>query len=261
MAIRTLRNLFQAMFLLAALLATSLVFAILTMHFAIHGAEVHVPSLRGMTLDEARSQTAGLDLNLIVDHDYYSTDVAAGRIVSQSPAPGTVVRREWQVRVSQSLGPQRVQVPSVIGMQQRIALMALRNSGLQSGNTDSLPDSAVAEGTVLAQDPPPHAQGIEQPSVHLLVAVPDTSEPNAFLMPDLHGKPIASVRAALTQVGLRLAPPRMLDAPVQSIAPVAASGAPVPPRPLVLPGSIVGQSPAPGTRIAVGDTVQLTVAR
>ena len=261
MAMPAMRNLFQALLLLAALSATSLVCAIITMHFAIHGAEVHVPSLRGMTLDEARSQTAGLDLNLIVDHDYYSTDVAAGHIVSQSPAPGTVVRREWQVRVSQSLGPQRVQVPSVVGMQQRIALMALRTNGLQSGDADRLPDGSVPEGTVLAQDPPPHAQGIEQPSVHLLVAVADTGEANGFLMPDLHGKPFGSVRAALTQAGIHIAPPRMLDTPVAAVAPVTNGGAPVPPQPLVLPGSIVGQSPAAGTRIAVGDTLQLTVAR
>lgn len=262
MAIRTLRSLSQAVFLLAALLATSLLFAILTMHFAIHGAEVHVPSLRGMTIEEARSQTAGLDLNLIVDHTYYSTDVAAGRIVNQSPSPGAVVRREWQVRVSQSLGPQRVQVPSVLGMQERTALMTLRNSGLQSGSASHLPEDSAAEGTVLAQDPPPRAQGIEQPSVHLLVAVPDTSEANGFLMPDLHGQPIDNVRAAFARAGIRLAPLRTLDAPIPQVPAVSTSGgAPAPVRPLVLPGSIVGQAPAPGTRIAVGDSVQLTVAR
>ena len=58
------------------------------MHFAIHGAEVQVPSLKGMTVAEARSQTAGLGLNLEVDNRYYSSDVAPGHILTQSPAAG-----------------------------------------------------------------------------------------------------------------------------------------------------------------------------
>src|SRR5258707_5140606 len=66
------------------------------MHFAIHGAEVRIPVLKGMTVVEARSQTAGLGLNLEVDNRYYSADVAAGHILSQSPVPGAVVRREWR---------------------------------------------------------------------------------------------------------------------------------------------------------------------
>src|ERR1019366_1930655 len=35
----------------------------------------------------------------------------------------------------------------------------------------------AAEGTVLAQDPPAHAQGIERPSINLLVAAPDDDAP------------------------------------------------------------------------------------
>ena len=63
--------------------------AITTMHFAIHGAEVKIPALKGMTVAEARSQAAGMGLNLDVDNRYYSSDIAAGHILSQSPPPGS----------------------------------------------------------------------------------------------------------------------------------------------------------------------------
>src|SRR5579862_2970937 len=86
--------------LLLLLVAIALLAAITTMHFAIHGAEVQVPPLKGMTVAEARSETSGLGLNLDVDNRYYSAEVAAGHILTQSPAPGTVVRREWRVRVA-----------------------------------------------------------------------------------------------------------------------------------------------------------------
>ena len=108
-------NFFQIASLVMLLVAVALLAAIATMHFAIHGAEVQVPALKGMTVADARSQTSGLGLNLDVDNRYYSGDVAAGHILSQSPAPGTVVRREWRVRVAESLGPQKVDVPDTVG--------------------------------------------------------------------------------------------------------------------------------------------------
>src|ERR1035441_10089968 len=91
-------NFFQVASLLMVLVAVALLAAITTMHFAIHGAEVQVPALNGMTVADARSETAGLGLSLEVDNRYYSGDVAAGHILSQSPAPGTVVRRGRRAR-------------------------------------------------------------------------------------------------------------------------------------------------------------------
>src|SRR5579863_10544444 len=111
------------------LVAVALLSAITTMHFAIHGAEVKIPSLKGMTVAEARSQAAGMGLNLNVDNRYYSADVAAGHILTQSPAAGTVVRREWHVRVSESLGPQKVDVPNTVGSDERLAALRLRHVG------------------------------------------------------------------------------------------------------------------------------------
>jgi beta-lactam-binding protein with PASTA domain len=139
MASRAIKNFFQVASLLLLLLAAALLSAITTMHFAIHGAEVQVPSLKGMTEEDARSETAGLGLNLDVDNRYYSADVAAGHILTQSPAPGTVVRREWLVRVAQSLGPQKVEVPDTVGRGERVAALTLRRVGLEVGATARLP--------------------------------------------------------------------------------------------------------------------------
>ena len=87
MKTRPVVNFFQIASLVMLLIAVALLAAIATMHFAIHGAEVQVPALQGMTVADARSQTAGLGLNLDVDNRYYSSDVAAGHILTQSPPP------------------------------------------------------------------------------------------------------------------------------------------------------------------------------
>jgi eukaryotic-like serine/threonine-protein kinase len=247
---------FRIASLLMLLLAVGLTAAIVTMHFAIHGAEVQVPALKGMTVADARSEAAGLGLILDVDNRYFSGDVAAGHILSQSPAPGTIVRREWHLRVSESLGPQKVDVPNTIGADQRVATLELRRAGLEVGRVAQLPDGSVPEGTVLAQDPPPNAQGIEQPSVDLLVAAPDDVLPDGYVMPDFTGWPVVSAQAALAKVGVKTAVPSYVDVPV---APVGAGSAPV--KLPVQPGAVLAQSPVAGSRVDENTLVKLTVAK
>jgi beta-lactam-binding protein with PASTA domain len=249
-------RLFQIASLVVLLVAVAMLSAIATMHFAIHGAEVQVPSLKDMTVADARSQAAGMGLNLVVDNRYYSSDVAAGHILSQSPAPGTVVRREWRVRVSESLGPQKVDVPNTVGNDQRVAALKLRRVGLDVGTVAHLPDAAIPEGTVLSQDPPPHAQGIERPSVSLLVAAPDDNAPDGYVMPELIGLPIVTAQDQLSRVGIQTETPVFVDVP---IPPVGTGNAP--PAQPVAPGSVVSQIPVAGARVFLSTQVNLTVAK
>jgi beta-lactam-binding protein with PASTA domain len=249
-------NFFQIASLVMLLVAVALLSAIATMHFAIHGAEVQVPALQGMTVADARSQTAGLGLNLDVDNRYYSGDVAAGHILTQSPAAGTVVRREWRVRVAESLGPQKVDVPDTVGKDERVAALTLRRAGLEVGTTSQLPWSKAAPGTVLAQDPPGHAQGISRPSVNLLVAAPDNEAADGFLMPDLVGLPVVTAQEQLAKVGIQSPNPAYVATP---ISPVGTGDAV--PKPAVRPGSVLAQQPAAGARVEQSTPVKLTVAQ
>jgi eukaryotic-like serine/threonine-protein kinase len=248
-------NFFQIGSLVMLLVAVALLAAITTMHFAIHGAEVQVPALKGMTVAEARSQTSGLGLNLDVDNRYYSGDVAAGHILSQSPDPGAVVRREWRVRVSESLGPQKVEVPETVGQEDRVAALRLRHGGLEVGVTAHLPWAGAAEGMVLSQDPPAHAQGIARPSINLLVAAASDDAPDGFVMPDLTGLPVVSAQAELASVGIQSAT-NFVDVPVAPIG----SGNAQPTLP-VRPGSVMAQQPPAGARVDQSVEVKLTVAK
>ncbi|MGA3032702.1 MAG: PASTA domain-containing protein [Terracidiphilus sp.] len=256
MNIRTISSFFRVSVLVLLLVAVTLLAAITTMHFAIHGAEVQVPALKGMTVADARSVTAGLGLNLDVDNRYYSGEVTAGHILTQSPAPGTVVRREWRVRVAESLGAQSVDVPDTVGASERVAELQLRRAGLQVGEIANLPSNSIVEGTVLAQDPPAHAQGIEQPTVSLLVAAPGEEKPDGYVMPDFAGWPVVSAQAVLAKVGIKTAKPIYVDVPV---AP-AGTGDAVPRLP-AKPGAVLTQSPLPGSRVDQSTMVNLSVVK
>jgi beta-lactam-binding protein with PASTA domain len=253
---RPVVNFVQASSLVMLLVAVALLSALTTMHFVIHGAEVQVPTLKGMTVAEARSQTAGLGLNLDVDNRYYSSEVAAGHILTQSPMPGAVVRQEWKVRVAESLGPQSVDVPDTVGKDERVAELELRRVGLGVGATAQLSWPRAAEGIVLAQDPPAKAQGIERPSINLLVASADEEAPDGYVMPDLTGLMAQTAQAELTKVGIQSAPLKLVDEPIESIG----SGD-APPKPPVRPGAVLSQIPAPGSRVDQTTLVKLTVAK
>jgi beta-lactam-binding protein with PASTA domain len=256
MKTRPLANFFQIASLVMLLIAVALLAAIATIHFAIHGAEVQIPALAGMTVADARSQTAGLGLNLAVDNRYYSSDVAAGHILTQSPPSGTVVRREWRVRVAESLGPQKVDVPETVGKDERVAALTLRRVGLEVGTTAQLPWSKAAQGTVLAQDPPAHAQGISRPAVNLLVAAPNDESADGFVMPDMVGLPVVTAQTQLAKVGIHPPVPTYVSVP---IGPVGSGDAT--PKPPVKPGTVIAQTPYAGARVYQNAVVTLTVAQ
>src|SRR5438445_8269081 len=99
--------------LVLVLLMVALVSALTAMRLAIHGHEVLVPKLVGMTPLEAEKAAIANGLQVGVERQYYSPNIPEGRIVSQVPAPGTKVRRGWQVRAAQSMAPQRRKITHV----------------------------------------------------------------------------------------------------------------------------------------------------
>ncbi len=117
------------------LVVVAMVSALTAMRFAIHGQEVAVPSLVGLSPAEAERAVAGLGLQMEIERKYYSAQVPEGKIMSQLPLPGTKVRRGWQVRVAQSLGAMRIAIPDVAGQSERAAELNIRRRGLEVGST------------------------------------------------------------------------------------------------------------------------------
>jgi beta-lactam-binding protein with PASTA domain len=250
--IRTLR---VASFVLL-LMVVGLLAAITTMHFAIHGSEVTVPDFKGMTLEQVRQQCAGLSLNLIVDNRYYSAETAVNRVLSQSPTPGTVVRQEWDVRVAVSLGPQKVTVPNIVNTQERVATVTLRRYGLDAGTIARIPWAGATPGTILAQDPQANAQGLEKPSVNMLIAAEPETANEGMVMPNLVGQQALAAEATLGHAGIKVLPVKFIE---NKIPPVG-TGDNAPRAPL-LPGVIVSQSIAAGRHVDSSTSVELTVVK
>ncbi len=240
------------------LLLVAMVSAITTMRLAIHGREVAVPNFTGMTPAEAQQLAFKSGLTLSVERRFYSPKVAFGRVMSQVPDPGTLVRRGWQVRAAESLGPQRIAIPDVVGQSGRAAEINLRERGLEMGVQALGHVPSPAPGMVIAQDPPANAREISAPRVSILIAAPP--DPPAFIMPNFVGQPLALVSTDIEKAGLHLGnltvqtPPGPAAPPGNAVpAPFSASGATA--------TLIVGQSPAPGQKVAAGTVVNFEVTR
>lgn len=259
-------QIFRALSAVLLLVTIALVSALITMRLAIHGAEVQVPVLRGRTVPQAVVELRAKGLQAGIDGHYYSATQPLGAVLTQSPAPGTLVRKSWRVRMTVSLGPQKVAVPSVDGMNETIATITIRRTGLQLGAVVGLPYAYAPENTVIAQTPTGNATDVEGPRVSILTAHPAPPPQDASVMPDMIGENFTQAALAIIHAGFKLAPIQNTPAATSASAPTgqpAASTANSPPPAIPAatapPGSVIAQVPAAGTRIPAGSMIQLTV--
>jgi beta-lactam-binding protein with PASTA domain len=257
-----MRQIFRALSAVLVLLAIALVSALITMRLAIHGAEVRVPTLSGMTLEEAANRLHSRGLETGIDGHFYSTTQPIGHVLTQSPAPGTLVRKSWRVRITVSLGPQKTAIPLLEGMNEGIAGITIRRIGLQLGNVMSIPYGYAPESTVVAQTPLARATDVQGPKVGLLTAQPAAPEEQASVMPDLIGENFTSAALTIIHAGFKLAslqtPPAPAPAPQGTTTTVPATSAP-PAAPSAPSGTVIAQSPVAGSRIVDGSMIRLTV--
>jgi beta-lactam-binding protein with PASTA domain len=237
-----------------AMLAVMLVSAGLTLRIALHGHEVTIPDFAGMTVAEA-SQAAlqtGVDLN--IENRFYSTTVPAGRVLSQAPAAGSSVRHGWQVRVTESLGPQQVTIPDVVGDPVQESSMQIRKMQLDLGTLAHIGAPGDPEMT-LAQTPPPNA-GVDQPTVSLLLSSAVNAS-TAFVMPSFVGMSFGAANRAAIGLGFKVA--TIGGVPVAPAVVAVPGQVPVPAAPVVPSGVVTEQSPESGFKAGRGDVVRLTL--
>ena len=257
-----MKPLFRFAMLALVMAVVAMVSALTAMRFAIHGEEVQVPTIVGMTPADAERAVAGMGLQIEVERQYYSPQIPEGRIMTQLPLPGTKVRRGWQVRVAQSMGPQRVSIPDVTGQSERAAELNIRRRGLEVSSTAEMQFPGTPADQVLAQSPPANASEVSAPKTSLLLSVP--ADPPAYVMPSFIGQALGSASRTLQDAGFKLgtvsmAPPTLNAAAPASSAPVnaaAPSTSPAQPSPASI---IVTQTPPAGQRVLAGVVVNFEV--
>jgi serine/threonine-protein kinase len=210
------------------------VFNIVVMPRLIHSVgEVKVPDLSNLSFEQAEHAVQPLGLQLSRAGERFDPSVPSGFILSQDPTPDTPVRGRKRVMVVVSLGEEFSSVPEVFGESLRGARLLIERAGLKVGGITRVPSDDLGDGLVMATDPPAENVLPRDAPVALLVSTGAGEE--TFVMPDLSGREIGSVRRQLEALGFKvLVPP---------------AGASV--------GAIMYQEPAAGARIRRDATIVL----
>lgn len=112
-----------------------------------------VPDLTGKSFEEAVSILQSKNLNL-GDISEKENGAPVGTVLSQDPAPGTVVRPESEVKLTVSIG-KFVTMPNVIGMNVDKAKSLLESQGFRVTKIDTTDTVKVSGKIVLYQYPMP----------------------------------------------------------------------------------------------------------
>lgn len=230
---------------LMVLVIVFMISALVAMRLAIHGRQVAVPKLVGMAPAQAQKLLASKGLLLDDSDRFYSAEVPEGRIMSQVPAAGEQVRSGWRVRVAQSMGPQRVVIPDLVGGSERAAEINIRRRGLEMGTLATATIGGTAPDEIAAQSPPANATNVSSPKVSILVAAPE--ERPSFVMPDLRGRDEDEVINAIVAAGLKVGK-------ITSQANAGQLGAPPDRR-------VIRTIPAAGQRVYEGQSINLDVTQ
>ena len=140
---------------------------------------VKVPGVEGASLANATASINARSLEIASSEEYSST-VAAGYVISQSPAAGTEVEEGSTVRVVVSKGRQMVKVPNVTGKSEDSATTSLEDLGLRA-QIQTEYNAFVSAGQVISQAPEANTEVLPGSTVTLTVSLglapPPSEEP------------------------------------------------------------------------------------
>ena len=205
------------------------------LHQAQRPTEVAVPRVVGSMVEAARATLVGK--KFVVDVTTVTNDTApSGQVVKQSPDAAVLAVEGSTVSLDVSSGPGQVTVPDVSGLSQAEATSTLKGDGIGVRLVDLVDSPAQPKDKVIGTDPAYGAVVKKNSAVTLRISS------GKLPVPDVTTKNFSVAQATLTQNGL-----------TSEIVAVDDTTA--------LVGTVLKQDPAPGTIVASGTKVTLTIAR
>ena len=155
---------------------------------------VDVPSLSGLTPDQARGLLEPRGLLLILDEERPDERATPGTLIDQRPLAGSRLRRGEDVHAAVA---KAVRMPKLVGLTADAARDALDGLKLKPGAVTDVSSATVPKGQVLAQNPVPGAEGRPDGTVDLQVS----SGPAAAAVPSVIGKSKSTATDLLQKAG------------------------------------------------------------
>ena len=196
-------------------------------------SKVEVPDTSGQDEESAKKTIEDAGLKFAKD-EVANEEVGAGLAVSSDPGKGTKVEPGSTVTVHFSTGSAMVKVPDLSGKTQEDARKALKEAGLEGGNTSQEDSATVAKDRVIYTNPQAGNSVARGTTVDLVLSTGNTS------VPDVSGQDEATAKKSIEDAGLQFKRgDDVTSAEVER-------------------GKAVSSNPAAGTSVSAGDTITVS---
>jgi eukaryotic-like serine/threonine-protein kinase len=198
--------------------------------------KVGVPSLKGLSENDARQNLKALGLVYLASERKAAAGAEPGTVVEQAPVAGQQV--EAHAAITVTLARELPKVPSVVGRTLAEATALLAQSGYKLEPGEPVADANVPKGSVVSQVPEAAAaQEIDKP-----VVVRVSAGPGEIEVPKLLGQSVEKVKTQAADLGFVLKIAWTEEGETPSYV-------------------VLNQNPLAGKKIKPGDSVTITVNR
>lgn len=163
--------------------------------------EIEVPDLTGYTFEEAKEKLEDMGLQIEEGEQVYSPDQEEGKITSQSPVEGTMVKKGRVITVNISLGKKDNVVPYILERDYKEVEEYLAEYGFELGVVKVV-TSELPKDTIISQDP--EAGTTAEAGTKINVEVSDGKGKVKTKVPKLIGLTVDQAKAALEEANLSL---------------------------------------------------------
>lgn len=193
-----------------------------------------VPRVRGLSQEAAGQALAAVNLRTGQILQDYSRKVDQGLVMRTDPSVGTPLKRDAQVSLTISLGPEPVVVPEVGGMTIEQAQATLSAAGFRPKSVERF-DDTVPFGKVIATDPAEGTTAYRGDRIRVLLSKGSQYVP----VPSVVGMSTESATATLEQAGFEVRTHEQFG--------------------VTIANRVLSQDPGAGTRVTRGTLITLTI--
>lgn len=195
---------------------------------------VEVPDVRGDYLRDAEAKLEAAGLTWALGMEEYNDEVPQTHVIRTHPEPGSLVKRNRQIKLDLSLGPEMKQVPDVRNKTVEEAKALLESARFKVEVTERL--DAAPKGQVVEQLPAPLTSLKAGSTVSIVVS----TGPNT--VPSVVGKTLEEAQQILSASGLNTGKVQYKKSDQYPA------------------GTVIASDPEPGKTVQQGAKVNLTVA-
>ena len=167
---------------------------------AFGGKEIEAPNFKNMTLEEAKDAAKEYNIKVKKGDEVISEEVEKGKIVSQDPKAGEMVKEGGTFKVIISIGLGDGDIPDLTGKMQNELEAYLKAAGFSLGSVTSEPGQEP-QGTVIRQDPAAGTKAEKGTAINVVVS--DGSKAKA-IMPFVTGMTLGDASSAIANAGLKV---------------------------------------------------------